>query len=103
MVATGITADTPVGTPLVGWLVVLGLVSLLTSLVTLLALDGATWLDAKVKNSDAFDSLFWPPWKSTRAQALLLQSIDVFGVGRGCEGCMHVWRACAKMSTRRFS
>lgn len=50
MVATGITADAPVGTPLVAWLVGLGLVSLLTSLLTLLTLDGARWLDTKVKD-----------------------------------------------------
>lgn len=48
MVATGITADTPIGTPLVAWLVGLSLASLLTSLVSLVTLDGATWLDTKV-------------------------------------------------------
>eukprot|EP00903_Cladosiphon_okamuranus_P021791 g20037.t1 len=47
MVATGITADAPVGTPLVAWLVGLSLVSLLAGLVTLFTLDGARWLDTK--------------------------------------------------------
>lgn len=49
MVATGITADAPVGTPLVAWLMGLSLLSLLTSLVTLVTLDGARWLDTKVR------------------------------------------------------
>ncbi|CAN0268093.1 unnamed protein product, partial [Hapterophycus canaliculatus] len=44
IVATGITADTPVGTPLVAWLLGLSLVSLLTSLIALFMLDGARWL-----------------------------------------------------------
>ncbi|CAM9242760.1 unnamed protein product [Ectocarpus fasciculatus] len=47
MAGTGITADTPVGTPLVMRLVCLGVVSLITSLVTALALDGAKWLSIK--------------------------------------------------------
>eukprot|EP00752_Nemacystus_decipiens_P009877 g8812.t1 len=47
MAATGITADVPVGTPLVTWLLGLSLLSLLLSLATLVALDGARWLDTK--------------------------------------------------------
>ncbi|CAN0151690.1 unnamed protein product [Ectocarpus sp. 6 AP-2014] len=47
MAGTGITADTPVGTPLVTRLVFLGVASLITSLVTALALDGAKWLSIK--------------------------------------------------------
>ncbi|CAM9877277.1 unnamed protein product [Scytosiphon promiscuus] len=47
IVATGITADTPVGTPLVAWLLGLSLASFLTSLITLLTLDGARWLHVK--------------------------------------------------------
>lgn len=46
--ATGINADTPLGTPLVTWLLGLSLVSFLASLVALLTLDGARWLDTKV-------------------------------------------------------
>lgn len=46
--ATGINADTPLGTPLVTWLFFLSLASLLASLVTMLTLDGARWLDTKV-------------------------------------------------------
>lgn len=49
MAGTGITADTPVGTPLVTRLVCLGVASLITSLVTALALDGAKWLSIKVR------------------------------------------------------
>lgn len=48
MAATGITADAPVGTPLVALLVGLSLLSLVASLVTLVVLDGARWLDTKV-------------------------------------------------------
>ncbi|CAM9969397.1 unnamed protein product [Pylaiella littoralis] len=47
IVATGINADTPLGTPLVAWLFCLSLASLLASLVTLLVLDGARWLETK--------------------------------------------------------
>lgn len=49
VVATGITADTPVGTRLVAWLVWLGLTTSVVSLVTLLVLDGPMWLDTKVR------------------------------------------------------
>lgn len=48
IVATGITADTPVGTPLVAWLLGLSLASLLLSFITLMTLDGARWIQTKV-------------------------------------------------------
>lgn len=51
IVATGINAYTPVGSYLVSWLVWLGLATFLVNLVTLLVLDGALWIDTRVRSS----------------------------------------------------
>lgn len=44
----GITADLPVGTPLFSRLIWLGVLIFAINLISLLALDGARWLDTKV-------------------------------------------------------
>lgn len=44
----GITADSPVCTPLFSRLIWLGVVAFVLNVVTLLVLDGARWLDTKV-------------------------------------------------------
>lgn len=48
VVATGITADTPVGTRLFSWLVWLSLLCFVTNLATVLSLDGPRYLETKV-------------------------------------------------------
>lgn len=45
--ATGISADTPVGTRLFSWLFWLSVMTIAASLATLLALDGPRWIDTK--------------------------------------------------------
>lgn len=48
MIATGIDADTQTGSRLPSYLLALGLVTFVVSVVTLTTLDGARWLDMKV-------------------------------------------------------